>query len=222
MRWYFFGINKLYYKVIVTYKIIWSIFIKTEKALFKIRYSSYFGIWKAYSRVIGTFSFKLYGIITLAKGWIRIISKRCIGIWRLLFRKASAFTSISVICINTDKALRKIIRSFLNGLRKSLNVMTLLFGIIWLLCIITEKEDLSIFDRFSICIVKFSYSELEMSVKKFVRLRIYCRDKNKGRGILFGLYFFYCCAKLDYYGLNGRFWNWLWLYFGYSVSIFGV
>lgn len=168
------------------------------------------------------FSFKLYGIIMLVKGWIRIISKWCIGIWRLLFRGVLVFTLILVICINMDKVLRKIIRLFLNGLWKLLNVMMLLFGIIWLLCIIMEKEDLLIFDRFLICIVKFSYLELEMLVRKFVRLKIYCRDKNKGWGILFGLYFFYCCVKLDYYGLNGCFWNWLWLYFGYSVSIFGV
>lgn len=49
------------------------------------------------------------------------------------------------------------------------------------LCITTEKEDLSISDRLSTCIVKFSHPEPEMSVRKFVRLKIYCRDKNKGR-----------------------------------------
>lgn len=75
------------------------------------------------------------------------------------------------------------------------------------LCITTEKEDLSISDRLSTCIVKFSHPEPEMSVKKFVRLKIYCRDKNKGRGISFGPYSLYCCAKSDYYGSNGRLWN---------------
>lgn len=121
---------------------------------------------------------------------------------------ASALTSTSVICINTDKALRKIIRLPLNGLRKPLNAMTPLPGITWPLCITTEKEDLSISDRLSTCIVKFSHPEPEMSVKKFVRLKIYCRDKNKGRGISFGPYSLYCCAKSDYYGSNGRLWNW--------------
>ena len=119
-----------------------------------------------------------------------------------------ALTSTSVICINTDKALRKIIRLPLNGLRKPLNAMTPLPGITWPLCITTEKEDLSISDRLSTCIVKFSHPEPEMSVRKFVRLKIYCRDKNKGRGISFGPYSLYCCAKSDYYGSNGRLWNW--------------
>lgn len=92
---------------------------------------------------------------------------------------ASALTSTSVICINTDKALRKIIRLPLNGLRKPLNAMTPLPGITSPLCITTEKEDLSISDRLSTCIVKFSHPEPEMSVRKFVRLKIYCRDKTR-------------------------------------------
>mgnify|MGYP005933920243 CR=1 FL=1 len=107
-----------------------------------------------------------------------------------------------------DAILRKIIRLPLNGLRKPLNAMTPLPGITWPLCITTEKEDLSISDRLSTCIVKFSHPEPEMSVRKFVRLKIYCRDKNKGRGISFGPYSLYCCAKSDYYGSNGRLWNW--------------
>ncbi|STI87591.1 Sel1 domain protein repeat-containing protein [Escherichia coli] len=57
------------------------------------------------------------------------------------------------------------------------------------------EGDLSISDRLSTCIVKFSHPEPEMSVRKFVRLKIYCRDKNKGRGISFGPYSLYCCAN---------------------------
>ncbi|MFP1451699.1 tetratricopeptide repeat protein [Escherichia coli] len=70
------------------------------------------------------------------------------------------------------------------------------------------EGSLSISDRLSTCIVKFSHPKPEMSVRKFVRLKIYCRDKNKGRGISFGPYSLYCCAKSDYYGSNGRLWNW--------------
>ncbi len=44
-----------------------------------------------------------------------------------------------------------------------------------------EKEDLSILDRLDLY-RKVQSSEPEMSVKKFVRLKIYCRDKKQGPG----------------------------------------
>lgn len=151
-------------------------------------------------------SFKLHGIITLAKGGPDY-KQAMYWYLKAAAQGASALTSTSVICINTDKALRKIIRLPLNGLRKPLNAMTPLHGITGHY-VSLRKEDLSISDRLSTCIVKFSHPEPEMSVRKFVRLKIYCRDKNKGRGISFGPYSLYCCAKSDYYGSNGRLWNW--------------